>query len=125
MEMGTFVAILLGTLGAGLLVELPGAHEWIAVSVVVLAIMGWLCSRYVPVAEASAPELQVSYNLFSQTRKIMKDAHANKTVYMCLVAISWFWALGAAYLTQLPNLASPDSVGWPSGREYYAGKCLL
>ena len=112
-EMGTFVAILLGTLGAGLLVELPGAHEWIAVSVVCLAILGWFCARYVPEAKASAPELDISWNLFSQTRKIMKDAHANKTVYMSLVAISWFWALGAAYLTQLPNLASQILSGGP------------
>ena len=112
-EMGTFVAILLGTLGAGLLVELPQAHEWIAVSVVVLAILGWLCARQVPEARASAPELDISYNPFSQTRKIMKDAHADKTVYMSLVAISWFWALGAAYLTQLPNLASQILSGSP------------
>ena len=112
-EMGTFVAILLGTLGAGLLVELTNAHGWIAVSVVVLAILGWLCARQIPEAKASAPDLDISYNLFSQTRKIMRDAHGDRTVYISLVAISWFWAIGAAYLTQLPNLASQILSGSP------------
>lgn len=112
-EMATFVAILAGTLGAGLLVELPDAHYWIAFSVVALAIIGWLCSRYVPEAPAAAPDLQVRWNLFSQTLKIMRDAHRDETVHKCLIAISWFWALGAAYLTQLPNLASQVLSGSP------------
>ena len=112
-EMGTFVAILAGTLGAGLLVELPDAHYWIAFSVVSLAIIGWLCCRFVPEAPPAAPDLKVSWNLFTQTVKIMRDAHKDETVHKCLIAISWFWALGAAYLTQLPNLASQVLAGSP------------
>lgn len=112
-EMGTFVAILAGTLGAGLLVELPHAHYWVAIAVVLFALLGWISCRYIPEAPASAPDLKVSWNLFTQARKIMKDAHSNPTVHKCLVAISWFWALGAAYLTQLPNLASQILSGNP------------
>ena len=112
-EMGTFVAILLGTLGAGLLVELPQAPQWTAAFVVILAVIGWLCSTAVPEAKASAPDLKIDWNLFRQTRQIMRDAHGDKTVYISLVAISWFWALGAAFLTQMPNLASQVLSGSP------------
>ena len=112
-EMGTFVAILLGTLGAGLLVELPNATSWIALSVVLFAILGYLASRAVPEARPAAPDLKINWNLFSETLHVMKQTRDNPTVHKCIIAISWFWALGAAYLTQLPNLASEILGGSP------------
>lgn len=105
-EMGTFVAILAGTLGAGMLAGLPDAPSWIAVSVVLFAVLGYLVCRAIPEARAAAPDLIINWNLFTQTRTMLRETRANDSVYKCIVAISWFWALGAAYLTQLPNLAS-------------------
>ncbi len=112
-EMGTFVAILAGTLGAGLLVELDNARYWVAGSVVVLAIIGWLVSRGIPEAKASAPELETNWNIFTQTAQIVRDSRKDHAVFQSILAISWFWALGAAYLTQLPNLASNVLNGSP------------
>ncbi|MCH9691347.1 MAG: MFS transporter [Gammaproteobacteria bacterium] len=105
-EMSTFVAILAGTLGAGLLMEIPEAKYWIAGVVVLLAVLGWLASRKIPTAKAAVPELKVNWNSFTQALQILADARKDRAVFQSILAISWFWALGAAYLTQLPNLAS-------------------
>ena len=112
-EMGTFVAILAGTLGAGLLLELDSAHYWIAGTVVALAVLGWYSSLSVPAVEPAAPELKINWNIFTQTAAIVRDSRQNKAVFQSILAISWFWGLGAAYLTQVPNLASEVLNGAP------------
>ena len=111
--MGTFVAILAGTLGAGLLIELDNAHFWIASAVIGLAALGWCSSLAIPKAKAAAPEHKMNWNIFTQTAAIVRDSRENKAVFQSILAISWFWGLGAAYLTQIPNLASETLNGAP------------
>ncbi|WP_257280816.1 MFS transporter [Endozoicomonas sp. ISHI1] len=112
-EMGTFVAILAGTLGAGILTEQPDATMWIAISVVLFAILGYLASLFIPKATAAAPDLKINWNLFQQSLIMIRKTRSNDSVHKSIIAISWFWALGAAYLTQLPNLASETLKGSP------------
>ncbi|WP_034838002.1 MFS transporter [Endozoicomonas numazuensis] len=112
-EMGTFVAILAGTLGAGILIEQPDAHIWVACSVILFAILGYLACRFIPDAKAAAPDLKMNWNLFQQSLVMIRDTRSNDSVHKSIIAISWFWALGAAYLTQLPNLASEILKGSP------------
>ncbi|WP_257288309.1 MFS transporter [Endozoicomonas sp. SESOKO2] len=112
-EMGTFVAILVGTLGAGILTEQPDATVWIAISVVLFAILGYLASLFIPKATAAAPDLKINWNLFQQSLIMIRKTRSNDSVHKSIIAISWFWALGAAYLTQLPNLASETLKGSP------------
>lgn len=104
-EMGTFVAILLGTIGAGLLMGIEGTALITAVVVVVAAIVGYLASRAIPKAEASDPGMKLDFNIFRTTDKVLKYARADRAVYLSIMAISWFWFLGASYLTQFPNFA--------------------
>lgn len=111
--MGTFVAILAGTLGAGMLMELDNAHYWIAGAVVALAALGWLSSLAIPSARAAASDHKMNWNVFSQTAAIVRDSRGNKAVFQSILAISWFWGLGAAYLTQIPILAGETLNGAP------------
>src|SRR5210317_937151 len=64
-EMGTFVAILAGTIAgpqlAGIEVEWP---YWVGVAGLAVALMGWLFSLRIPVAEAAAPALKINWNIF-------------------------------------------------------------
>ncbi|CAM3848904.1 MFS transporter [Parendozoicomonas haliclonae] len=112
-EMGTFVAILAGTIGAGLLITLPEASQWIAGSVVLFAVIGYLFSRGIPKASAQAPDLKLDWNPVTQTLRTLRYAKADRAVFLSIMAISWFWALGAAYLTQLPNFAKDVLSGGP------------
>ncbi|KEQ16810.1 MFS transporter [Endozoicomonas numazuensis] len=112
-EMGTFVAILAGTIGAGFLIEFPNANQWIAGSIVVFAILGYFCSRGIPTMPSTAPDLKLDWNPVTQTLRTLRYAKADKATFQSILAISWFWALGAAYLTQLPNFASDVLSGGP------------
>jgi MFS family permease len=102
-EMGTFVSILLGTIVGGLLAGLEYAHEWVAVGIIVAAIIGYLSSRSIPAVPASNPDLIIERNPLRQISTTLRIAYQESSVFMGILAISWFWFMGASYLTQFPN----------------------
>lgn len=102
-ETGTFLAILLGTLGAGVIASAENAKYLAAGSVVLFALLGYISSRSIPEAPASAPDLAFRWRPIQQTKQTIAIAKADRTTFQALMAISWFWFLGAAYLTQFPN----------------------
>ena len=102
-EMGTFMAILLGTAFAGVLMQLPQATFWVSFSVVMMALFGWLVSRQVPAAPSVSPDLRLDWNLIRASFGLMRYARQSRALFLSILGISWFWFLGAAYLTQLPN----------------------
>ncbi len=104
-EMGTFVAILLGTIGAGIIMQFDAKSLITACFVLSLAIIGYLASRKIPEAPSSIPELKLSYNPVSTTWELIQTVRENRAIYLAIMAISWFWFLGAAYLTQFPNFS--------------------
>ena len=102
-EAGTFIAILVGTLGAGLIASADNAKYLAAFCVVIFAVLGYLSSRFIPFASASAPDIQFKWRPYKQTKHTLSIAKSDRIVFQCIMAISWFWFLGAAYLTQFPN----------------------
>lgn len=104
-EMGTFVAILVATISAGIIMEFDNFLFITSIFVVVLALFGYLVSRSIPIAVSNAPNLKISYNPFTTTHELIKTTRQNRPIYLTIMAISWFWFLGAAYLTQFPNFA--------------------
>tara|TARA_Y100001956_G_C4126800_1_gene190584 strand:+ start:2086 stop:3957 length:1872 start_codon:yes stop_codon:yes gene_type:complete len=102
-ETGTFLAILLGTLGAGVIASAEHAKYIAAGAVLLFAVLGYIASRSIPEAPASAPDLTFKWQPIRQTKQTIAIAKSDRTVFLALMAISWFWFLGAAYLTQFPN----------------------
>uniref|UniRef100_UPI003F58179D hypothetical protein n=1 Tax=Vibrio cholerae TaxID=666 RepID=UPI003F58179D len=102
-ETGTFLAILLGTLGAGLIASADNAHYFAAAAVVIFAVLGYLSSRAIPLAPASAPHLEFRWRPITQTKQTLRIAKRDRAIFQSIMAISWFWFLGAVYLTQFPN----------------------
>lgn len=102
-EMGTFVAILLGTISGGLLVGLANAPLWIGLVVVVFALLGYLLSRSIPAVGVVAGAERFRFAPWQQTKATVSISYQNRTLYLSIMAISWFWFLGASYLTQFPN----------------------
>ncbi|MFV2031218.1 MAG: MFS transporter [Gammaproteobacteria bacterium] len=100
-EFGTFLAILLGLISAVLIIGL--GIQMLSFAVVIFAVAGYWASRSIPTLAANAPELSISYNIFTQTKNIMRDARENRTVFYSILGISWFWFIGITYVTQLPN----------------------
>ncbi|GMQ97022.1 MAG: MFS transporter [Gammaproteobacteria bacterium] len=102
-QMGTFVAILVGTITGGLLIEVKGTGPlWVALTVIMIALTGYTASRAIPFTPPTAPRLRITANLFAETWQIMRYATDNRTVFLSILGISWFWFLGASYLAQLP-----------------------
>ena len=109
-EMGTFLAILTGTMVGGLLILNAQGLVLVSGLGVVLAVVGWLASRSIPDTTPAAPGLVVSHNLVRVTIAMIRHAAGNRRVFLSILGISWFWYFGATYLSQFPTLAK-DVVG--------------
>ncbi len=101
-EAGTFVAILVGTLAGGLLAGAGLNPLWIALAGLGVAVVGYAASRGIPPAAAPAPELVVNPNPFTETWRNIGFARQNRTVFLSILGISWFWLYGALFLAQMP-----------------------
>ncbi len=101
-EAGTFVAILVGTLAGGLLAGAVSQPMWIAVGGLAVAVLGYITSRDIPPAPPPAPDLKVSLNPISETWHNINFARSNRTVFLSILGISWFWMYGALFLAQFP-----------------------
>jgi MFS family permease len=88
-EMGTFVAILLGQVAGGLVVDIPAiGPQAVGFSCVALAVVGRLVAHAIPASPASAPDLRINWNPFSETWRNLKLAHGNVVVFRSLSASS-------------------------------------
>ena len=105
-EMGTFLAILAGTIGAGVMMSSTHYAPIVASAVVLVAVLGYLASRAIPRAAASSPQLKLQWNIFSQTVATLRmGLKQTPAVSRSIVGNSWFWFVGAIYLTQIPAYA--------------------
>ncbi len=102
-EAATFLAILLGTLAGGWMIALEGGAQIVGVCVLLIAFAGYLLSRGIPLAAAGAPQLQINWNPLTETWRNLKFMQTNRTVFLSVLGISWFWLYGATFLSQLPN----------------------
>ena len=102
-ETGTFLAILIGTLGAGIIASEESAKLIAAISIILFAILGYVSSCFIPEAPSNAPNLEVNWQPVKLTRSTLAIAKKDRPTFQALMSISWFWFLGAAYLTQFPN----------------------
>jgi len=105
-EMGTFVAILLGNVAGGLLIAIPemGAH-YIAWACVGVALLGRVLAQGVPATPSTDPNLKINWNPFTETWRNLKLANENVAVFRSLLGISWMWFFGAVFLSQFPSFA--------------------
>ncbi|QFU24921.1 MFS transporter [Shewanella eurypsychrophilus] len=104
-EMGTFISILIGTIAAGLIVASDHANTLAAITVLVLACIGYASSLFIPAVPLGFVPKKLRFTPFSGTVASIKKVRKTHSVWMAVIAISWFWFLGATYLTQFPNFA--------------------
>ena len=105
-EMGTSVAILVGMMLGGWLVAQEGWGVAAAAFVTMgISATGFLLSRLIPLAPAAAPELKFNWNPFTETWRNFQFMRGNRTVFLSVLGISWFWFYGSIFITQFPNLS--------------------
>jgi len=105
-DAGTFLAILLGTLLGGVLVSLGSDGVlWVSVVVIAMAAAGYWVSRAVPHSPAPCPQLKINWNAITETWRNIRFLRSNRTVFLSILGISWFWFYGALFLSQFPGYA--------------------
>ena len=102
-ESATSLAILLGLMVGGTLMGLSAGSTLVSAVVLLVAVLGYLAARSIPQAAASSPQLQINWNPFTETWGNLRFMRTNRTVFLSVLGISWFWFYGATFLTQLPN----------------------
>lgn len=99
-EAGTYIAILLGTILAGWI-----PVEWAAASVVAVAVVGYLTSRHVPPAPPMEDRISIDLNVLRSSFVLIRDTMHERSVFLAIMAISFFWTIGAVLFIQFPPLA--------------------
>lgn len=100
----TFMAILLGTIAGGLTVTLENGVQWVAMAVLAVAVLGYGLSFAVPSTPLQQASLRIDKNLWRSTRDIIASSRAYPAALFAVLAISWFWFIGAVLLSQIPTL---------------------
>jgi acyl-[acyl-carrier-protein]-phospholipid O-acyltransferase/long-chain-fatty-acid--[acyl-carrier-protein] ligase len=109
-EAGTFLAILIGTIAGGLLILAEGGIAATIAAILAVAFAGLLASLFIPPAGAAAPELSLHLNILADTAEMLREARRSRTLWLAMLGISWFWLVGATFLSQFPALAK-DVIG--------------
>ncbi len=103
-EMGTFVAILAGTIAGPLLAGIEAPWPvWVSGAALAVAVVGYLASLRIPEIPAVDPELKINWNIATETVRNLRFINQNRTVLNSVLGISWFWFFGATVLVQIPS----------------------
>ena len=104
LQSSTFLAILMGTVGGGLIMAIP--HQgalYTSAGVLLLALIGLLFSFFIPKAFSLEPNLCFQYNPVTSTEKLIRYVMKKKNIRWTILSLAWFWFYGAAVLSLLPG----------------------
>ena len=100
-EAGTYIAILMGTIVGGLM-----PAPWAALAVLTVAILGRVTGQMVPPAPPEAKNIGVrlDWNVVRASWRLVRDTMHTPRLFMAIIAISFFWGIGAILAAQFPPL---------------------
>ncbi|MCB0422984.1 MAG: MFS transporter, partial [Bdellovibrionales bacterium] len=101
-ELGTFIAILLGLIVGGLSTTHPAVTKMVGLGLVTVALLGYFFSRGVREVEVGQPDLVLQWNPVPSIKSLWNIISERVAVKNSVLAISWFWFFGAGILTVLP-----------------------
>ena len=108
-QSGTSMAILIGMiLGGAVISASDGNLLWISLTIVTIAILGYLSSRFILKQNVTTPDLEIDWNFFRTSFQTLKYAKSIPLIYLVLLGNSWYWFYGATYLTQIPQLTQQN-----------------
>lgn len=104
-QTGTSMAILTGMMLGGTVIAGSGEHHliWTSATVLIIAVLGWLAARQIPLTPSLDPELKIDWNVWRTSIHTLTDAWRLPHVFYAIIGISWFWYYGATFLTQIPQ----------------------
>jgi len=108
-EAGTYVAILGGTIIGGVI-----SVHWAAALAMAVAIAGWLSGCQVPPAPPATNCSPVDYNIIRSSIRLVSETMHIRRLFLAIVAISFFWTIGAVLIVEFPPLVKNVIHGDPT-----------
>ena len=99
-EAGTYVAILTGTILAGWI-----PIEWAAGLIIVTPLVGYVTARQVPSAPPLGAIEPIDRHILRSSVALIRRTMHDRQIYYAILAISFFWTIGAVLFIQFPPLA--------------------
>ena len=109
-EAFTFLAILGGTVAGGGLALLAAGPAIVASAGLAISLLGLASAFAIPAAPAADRTLRIGWNVLRETVAVVRQAAANRPVRLSILGLSWFWAIGAALLSEFPSVVR-DTLG--------------
>ncbi len=104
-EGATFIAILTGTIFAGISFAGGGDHPAVFGPLVVgFAAIAWGASCLIPRTGPAAPGLTIDANILRSTMRLTREICGERRMLVTSLMVSWFWLMGAIMLSILPPL---------------------
>lgn len=110
-QMGTSLAILTGMMMAGVLMKQANPLFWISGVTVLVAIIGFIASRFIPTMPAPQPNLAIDWNIFRTSWHTIVNLYRLPIMWFTILGNSWFWFYGATFLTQVPEFSKSILLG--------------
>jgi len=108
-QSGTSIAILIGMILGGAVISLSqGNMIWICLTIIAIAVIGYLCSRFVLKQPTTNTDLEIDWNFFRTSFQTIRYAKSLPLIFIVLLGNSWYWFYGATYLTQIPQLTQQN-----------------
>lgn len=106
-QSGTSLAILLGMVIGGIVISLSAGNMWwICLTLIGVAILGFVSSRMILKQKIADPNLKVNWNVFATSWQIVKFSYGLPLIFLVLLGNSWYWFYGATVITQIPQMTA-------------------
>lgn len=102
-QMGTYLAILTGTIAGGLMILKENGIFWVGGLAVTIAALGWFFSMFIPPTKPIDETRTVSFRIIHRTAEMFREVYPMRRVFGSMLAISWFWLVGSVFLAQFPT----------------------
>src|ERR1700729_1457985 len=100
-EGGTFLAILIGTITAGVAATGTSNPIHFAWVMILTAFVAWLSATFIPARVPGAPELKINWNILASTAAQINQLRADPRLWWGGLVTSWFWLVGVVVMSLL------------------------
>lgn len=102
-EAGTYIAILAGTIVAGWI-----SPHAAAIGVILIACIGYVSGRMVPSAPRQGPPLNIDYNVFRASWRLISGTMHIRRLFLAIMSISFFWMIATVLIIIFPPMVKND-----------------
>ena len=105
-ETGRYGAILISAILCGIF-SIQNRSDLTIISIVIIevALMAYVITWFFTPFNPTSPTAKVNFNVFKSSIKNIKLAYKSQKMFLCILAICWFWVVGAVIFAQMPTIA--------------------